>query len=63
MRALPDDKKWTLVLNDARIKWEQERARVKRESTAKSQGGDGRGVYGRDSPEWSVQRFLLARWL
>jgi len=52
MRALPDDKKWLLVLNGARIKWQQERDRVKRESQAKEMGGDGRGVYGRDSPEW-----------
>lgn len=52
MRALPDDNKWLMVLNDARIKWQQERDRAKRESAAKEMGRDSKSLYGRDSPEW-----------
>jgi hypothetical protein len=40
------------VLNDAKIKWAQEKDRVKRESQAREMGGDPKGAYGRDSPEW-----------
>ncbi|CDZ98389.1 RhoA GTPase effector DIA/Diaphanous [Phaffia rhodozyma] len=60
MRALSDDKKWMLVENDARQKWQTERDRLKRESAARARGSDTRGIYGKDTPEWYIQQFMSA---
>lgn len=60
MRALSDDKKWMLVENNARQKWQSERDRFKRESAARARGSDTRGIYGKDTPEWYIQQFMNA---
>lgn len=60
MRGLSDDKKWTLVLNEARMKWEEEQSLAKRRIEAAEHGAGARALPEKNTPQWSVPHSSIA---